>query len=105
MVVAMDNALSRGTYYVEHNPMIMCSWGVSPSTPNNSIPLWVKFTNVPVCYWTRLGLSWLAGVTGVPLCADDLASKLQMLPFSKMCVNYKIEDPLPDNIEVDVFSF
>ncbi|KAK1360298.1 hypothetical protein POM88_044772 [Heracleum sosnowskyi] len=46
------------------------------------------------------GLSRVASVIGVPLGADSLTSQLEILPFAKMCVQYKVGDPLPSSISV-----
>lgn len=59
----------------------------------------VKSSNLPD-YWTREGLSRVASVVGVPLSADELTSRLEILPFAKLCVQYKVGDPLPNSITV-----
>ncbi|XP_074353437.1 uncharacterized protein LOC141692474 [Apium graveolens] len=64
----------------------------------SSMPLWIKLSNVPESYWTDEGLSWLASVVGQPVVADSLTSKLEMVPFAKMCVNCDFGDPLPNEI-------
>ena len=51
-VAAMNQALARGTWYVENKPMLVHAWGSSPGT-GKSMPLWVKFEQIPDCYWTR----------------------------------------------------
>lgn len=48
----------------------------------------------------RKVLSRLGSVIGPPLCADALTSQLEVLPFAKMCMQYKVGDPLPNVIEV-----
>lgn len=53
----------------------------------------------PDCYWTSKGLSRLASVIGQPIGADDLTSKLEIMPFAKLCVQYSIGDPLPNVIK------
>ncbi|KAK1351617.1 hypothetical protein POM88_054161 [Heracleum sosnowskyi] len=98
-------ALSQGTWYIANRPMVMCEWGRKiGETRITSLPLWVKFTNVPDCYWTREGLSFLASPIGTPICADPLTSKLDMLPFAKMCVQYNVGDPLPNVLKVLVLD-
>lgn len=99
----VNSILARGTWFIERRPLILHLWGSSNSQKTH-LPLWVKFEKVPDCYWTREGLSWLASSIGTPLCADDSTSKLEVLPFAKMCVNYKIGDDLPTCLEVETLD-
>ncbi|KAK1365655.1 hypothetical protein POM88_041216 [Heracleum sosnowskyi] len=86
-------------------PMLLKAWGQHSSAKvAEKMPLWVKFSKIPDCYWTSEGLSWLGSVIGKPLCVDALTSKLEILPFAKMCVEYKIGDALPEKIEVETLD-
>lgn len=99
--IQKNNVISRGTWYVANCPMVVHAWGTKIGDGMATmIPLWVKFERVPDCYWTKEGLSWLASPIGVPLYADELTSKLEVLPFARMCVNYKVGDTLPTKLEV-----
>ncbi|KAK1369731.1 hypothetical protein POM88_035823 [Heracleum sosnowskyi] len=102
-IANMHSAMSKGTWYLEAKPMLVHTWG-SKVGEKSTMPLWVKFENMPDCYWTREGLSFLGSVIGNPLSADDLTSKLEILPFAKLCVEYKIGDELPNKIEVEVLD-
>lgn len=99
----MNAILARGTWFFERRPLILHNWGVNPCQ-KSTMPLWVKFEKIPDSYWTREGLSWLASSVGKPLCADANTSKLEVLPFAKLCVDYKIGDDLPTFLEVEVLD-
>lgn len=48
--------LSKGTWYFERRPMVVTNWGSNIGAEHvSSIALWVKFSDVPDCYWTKKG--------------------------------------------------
>ncbi|WOH08703.1 hypothetical protein DCAR_0728149 [Daucus carota subsp. sativus] len=97
----MNAVLARGTWYFERKPVLLSAWGSDLGEGNaSSIPLWVKFKNLPDYYWTREGLSCVASSIGPPICADKTTALLDPVPFAKMCVRYNIGDPLPESIKV-----
>lgn len=99
----MNSVLSYGTWYLEKRPLIVHAWGSTPGSISH-MPLWVRFDNVPDAYWTREGLSCLSSAIGKPLTADELTCKLEILPFAKLCVDYKIGDYLPSKLDVEVLD-
>ena len=99
--VAMNSVLARGTWYFERKPLVLCAWGDTIGVKSiNSMPLWVKFANLPDYYWTPEGLSSVASVIGPPICADLLTSQMNPIPFAHMCVTYSFGDPMPGIIPV-----
>ncbi|KAK1360999.1 hypothetical protein POM88_045473 [Heracleum sosnowskyi] len=96
----MNNVLSQGTWYIDSTPMLVHPWGFNIlSDKVKTIPLWVRFEKIPDCYWTQEGLSNLAIVMGRQLFADEMTSKLDILPFARFCVEYKVGNDLPSKIE------
>ena len=76
--------------------MVVTCWGVKPGMDNvDSMPIWIKISGIPDSYWTEEGLSRLASVVGKPLGADILTSKLEIMPFARMQVLYKLGTPMP----------
>ena len=100
---AMNNALVRGTWYIDRKPLIVHSWGTNVNSVKE-VPLWVRFDNVPDSYWTPDCLSRLASVVGPPICADVLTSKMEILPFAKICVKFTVGNDLPTSIPVTVLD-
>lgn len=96
---AKNKVLSQGTWYFDHKPLVVTEWGSEAGEKISEIPLWIKLSNIPDCYWTEEGLGRLASTIGKPLCADNLTSQMNVLPFARMCVQYKVGDPLPDKIK------
>lgn len=97
----MNVVLARGTWYFERKPLLLSAWSTDLGVvKNESIPLWVRFKNLPDYYWTREGLSCVASSVGRPIGADKTTSLLNPVQYAKMCVRYKIGDPLPEKIKV-----
>lgn len=100
-VSEMNGVLARGIWYFDRKPLVLCAWGKSVGVERiHSMPLWVKFSNIPDYYWTEKGLSHLASAVGLPVCADKLTAQLNPLAFARMCVTYSYGAPLPEKITV-----
>ncbi|KAK1374347.1 hypothetical protein POM88_030540 [Heracleum sosnowskyi] len=97
--------LLEGTWYFDKRPLVVSNWS-SAGGENviSELPVWFKLSNIPDCYWTEEGLGRLTSVLGQPLCADKLTSQFNLLPCARMCVQYKIGDPLPDRIKAVDFN-
>ncbi|GAV76474.1 DUF4283 domain-containing protein, partial [Cephalotus follicularis] len=68
----------------------------------NSIPVWVKLSNVPVHLWTKLGLSYVASVLGRPLYMDSQTTNQQVLAYSRVCVDMPATSSFPSSILLDL---
>ncbi|GAV92829.1 DUF4283 domain-containing protein/zf-CCHC_4 domain-containing protein, partial [Cephalotus follicularis] len=68
----------------------------------NSIPVWVKLSNVPVHLWTKIGLSYIASVLGKPLYMDSTTTNRQALAFARICVEMSASSPFPNTILLEL---
>ncbi|GAV81192.1 DUF4283 domain-containing protein [Cephalotus follicularis] len=67
-----------------------------------SIMVWVKLSRVPIQYWTKLGLSYIASVLGKPLHMDVNTTKRLALTFARVCVDMTATSTFPDNIILEL---
>ncbi|GAV91360.1 DUF4283 domain-containing protein, partial [Cephalotus follicularis] len=67
---ARDWVIDNGPWDVWGYHLVVRRWSRDMSLvleECKTIPVWVKLSRVPVQYWTKLGLSYIASVIGKPL--------------------------------------
>ncbi|GAV67087.1 DUF4283 domain-containing protein [Cephalotus follicularis] len=69
-----------------------------------TIPVWVKLSRVPVQYWTKLGLSYIASVIGKPLYMDVNTTKRHSLSFARICIEMAATSSFPDSIVLELVN-
>ncbi|GAV92993.1 DUF4283 domain-containing protein/zf-CCHC_4 domain-containing protein, partial [Cephalotus follicularis] len=68
----------------------------------NSIPIWVKLSNIPVHLWSKLGLRYIASVIGRPLYMDAPTTKRQSLSSARVCVDMVASSSFPNSITLEL---
>ena len=101
------NVLSGGPYLVYGRPLIlrtMPEYFDFSSSAMHTIPVWVKFPNLPLKCWSLKCLSKIDSVLGKPVQSDMLTSTMSRLSYARVLVKvnllsdlrYSIEDTLPN---------
>lgn len=107
-LVGKSDVLARGTWHFNRRPLVLSDWGPNLEDKTCSdMHLWVKFGNIPDCFWMKDGLGHIASAIGEPICADHLTSQLEVVPFPRICVKYHIGNELPAKIlitSIDAFG-
>ena len=67
-----------------------------------SIPIWVKFYNIPLEYWTNTSLGHIASVVGNPLHLDSLTENQSKLFFARICVEVGVDCEFPKSLLMDL---
>ncbi|XP_074364599.1 uncharacterized protein LOC141705599 [Apium graveolens] len=100
-VEAKNKILTKGTWYFLRKPMVLVDYCEDSKSGSKvtKMPIWIKLSNIPDCYWTKDLLGRLAGAVVKPLFSDALTAQLNILPFARFCVEYNAGAPLPDFIE------
>ncbi|MBY3556097.1 DUF4283 domain-containing protein, partial [Modestobacter lapidis] len=96
---------ASGSKHVASKPLLLQLWKEGIDFANAEIsllPIWVKFTNVPLTYWSNIGLNYIASSIGRPISVDDTTAKLDPLPFARMCVEVSADFSFPSSIKVAI---
>ena len=67
-----------------------------------SIPIWVKFFNIPLEYWTNTSLGYIASVVGNPLHLDTLTENQARLSFARICIEVGVDCEFPKSVLLDM---
>ncbi|GAV89791.1 DUF4283 domain-containing protein/zf-CCHC_4 domain-containing protein [Cephalotus follicularis] len=67
-----------------------------------SMPVWVKLKSVPIQYWHKVGLSYIASVLGRPLHMDANTTNKRVLAFARVCIEMAASSSFPDSIILEL---
>ncbi|OIT40353.1 hypothetical protein A4A49_10437 [Nicotiana attenuata] len=98
-----DLVLQAGPYTYHNKPLILQHWSMDfKFDPGcmSVIPLWIKFSGLPLGFWSIEVLSKLASVVGKPLYTDRITAEMEKVSYARVLVEADISHPLPDSFEI-----
>ena len=104
-MVARDWVLENGPWYMSGRPIIIRSWKPGMDMLNvqiTSLPIWVKFFNIPLEYWTVTSLGYIASVVGIPMHLDTLTENHSRLSFARICIEVDVNCTFPKSALLDL---
>lgn len=90
-------------WFVKDNPLILRKWRPGLKLEGfklDSVPIWVKLSDIPSDLWTDDGLSSIASLVGKPLQMDLLTFEGDKLHFAKVYIEVNLTGELPSEVEV-----
>ncbi|MDV3166621.1 MAG: DUF4283 domain-containing protein ['Waltheria sp.' little leaf phytoplasma] len=66
------------------------------------IPVWVNLHQVPLEYFTKRGMSYLASAMGHPLHMDNFTAQRKKVGFARVCVEIDLRKELPKDFDVEL---
>ncbi|XP_070035901.1 uncharacterized protein [Nicotiana tomentosiformis] len=98
-----NRAMSSTPNTINNKPIIMREWTTDfnfkeemPST----LPLWVRFPNLPMNCWGVKSLSRIASSLGVPIYVDDCTTRIDRISYARVLIEIDITKELPDKTVV-----
>ncbi|GAV92423.1 DUF4283 domain-containing protein/zf-CCHC_4 domain-containing protein, partial [Cephalotus follicularis] len=102
---ARDWVLDNGPWDVWGYHLVLRKWSLGMSLSLGeckTMPVWVKLVGVPLQFWTKTGLSYIASVLGRPLYMDACTTNRYALSFARVCVEMDVASSFPHNITVEI---
>ena len=101
---ARDWVMDVGPWHLAGRPFILRAWKPGMDMLNiqlSSIPIWVRFYNIPLEYWTSTCLGHIASTVGIPLHLDPLTENQTKLSFARICVEVGVDCEFPTSVLLD----
>ncbi|GAV68948.1 DUF4283 domain-containing protein/zf-CCHC_4 domain-containing protein, partial [Cephalotus follicularis] len=102
---ARDWVLENGPWDVWGYHLAVRPWsqGMSLSLGEcKSMPVWVKLKGVPIQFWNKVGLSYIASVLGKPIQMDAITMNRYALLYARVCVDMKATSDFPESITLEL---
>ncbi|KAL0927111.1 hypothetical protein M5K25_001268 [Dendrobium thyrsiflorum] len=96
---------SRGAWFILGKPFIFQKWTphFSPKREEfNSVPIWFKIHDLPLCCWTPVSISKIASKIGIPMAVDALTTSKSRLTYARVCVQVDSAATYPKHIPISV---
>ncbi|KAH0696782.1 hypothetical protein KY290_015929 [Solanum tuberosum] len=98
-----DEVLYAGPHMLNNKTIIVKTW--SPEFDFNNevmqtIPIWVKFPNLPLNCWGVNSLSRIGSGLGVPIYADECTTQVDRLSYARVLIEMDITKTLPIELKV-----
>ncbi|XP_070005030.1 uncharacterized protein [Nicotiana sylvestris] len=65
-----------------------------------TIPLWVRFPNLPINCWSMKALSKIGNILGNPVYADECITSSIRISYARMLIEMDITKPLPRSVKL-----
>ncbi|XP_021729890.1 uncharacterized protein LOC110696864 [Chenopodium quinoa] len=93
--------LCSGRHMFYGKPAIVKAWSSKfdfQAEVLRTVPLWVKFPNLPLNYWGVDTLSRIGSLLGVSNCADECTTRLMRVSFARVLIEVDITKELPSSV-------
>ena len=100
--------MENGPWYIAGRPIILRVWQPGMEMLNiqlKSMPIWVKFYNIPLEYWTNTCIGYIASVVGKPLHMDSLTENRSRLSFARICIKVDSSSQFPKTARLNLCPY
>lgn len=98
-----DEVLLSGPHLINSKPIIVKPWKADFNFNEEilkTIPLWVKFPDLPLNCWGVETLSRISSGLGNPLFANECTSSVERISYARVLVETDVTQVLPEKIKI-----
>ncbi|XP_070053974.1 uncharacterized protein [Nicotiana tomentosiformis] len=98
-----DEVLYSGPHMLNNKPIIVKMWSADFDINKEvlqTIPVWVKYPNLPLNCWENRSLSRISSGLGIPLYVDVCTTQVYMISYARVLVEMDVTKELPRFIKV-----
>ena len=102
---ARDWVLENGPWFFAGRPIILRFWKPGMKMLNvqiTSLPIWVKFFNIPLEYWTVTSLGYIASAVDIPMNLATHTENHSRLSFARICIEVNVNCTFPKSALLDL---
>ncbi|KAK1281888.1 hypothetical protein QJS10_CPB22g00697 [Acorus calamus] len=101
----LTHVIEDGPWSMANRPFVIQKWNRSIRLERerlNSIPLWVKFPNLPLHFWSPTCLGKIASLIGIPMYLDTPTALRTRSAYARVCIEVEAGVELPDEVFVEI---
>ncbi|XP_019248431.1 PREDICTED: uncharacterized protein LOC109227690 [Nicotiana attenuata] len=98
-----ERVMMNGPYTINSRPVMMRQWSESFDFNEEvlrTIPLWIKFPNLPLNLWSNQALSKIGSGLGKPLYVDACTTIAERIIYAGVLIEMDVTRPLPEKIKL-----
>ncbi|XP_019260265.1 PREDICTED: uncharacterized protein LOC109238288 [Nicotiana attenuata] len=98
-----DEVLYSGPHMLNNKPIMAKMWSADFDFNKEvlqTIPVWVKYPNLPLNCWGKRSLSRISSGLGIPLYADAYTTQVDRISYARVLIEMDVTKKLPRSIKV-----
>ncbi|KAK1281088.1 hypothetical protein QJS04_geneDACA014925 [Acorus gramineus] len=104
-MILLTKVLEGGPCSMDNRPFVIQRWTRNTKIEFerlSSIPVWIKFPNLPLHFWSKTCIGKIASLLGNPLYLDTPTALQSRTAYARVCVEVEASGDLPDEVFVEI---
>ncbi|KAK1308197.1 hypothetical protein QJS10_CPA09g00977 [Acorus calamus] len=105
LVEDLTKVLLGGPWSMDNRPFVIQRWNRDTKLEFerlSSIPVWIKFPNLPLHFWSPKCIGRIASLIGIPLYMDSPTALKTRTSFARVCVEVEAGCEFPNEVFVEI---